>query len=140
MDHKRPSDPGPQIGSHSAESALIAPKAPTTRVDGAAERQATEEFFDETCDRCGQSVAVGIGSYWVTDDDLWHRVVGNISPPPILCPHCFTTLAGLAGASIGWVAKVDPTKDAQMAESSPPRPVRTLDEVLDRFGYTREEM
>jgi hypothetical protein len=44
-------------------------------------------------------------TYWLTDDDLWDRVVGDDTI--VLCPRCFTDRSSDAGISISWRAVIE---------------------------------
>jgi ribosomal protein L37E len=57
------------------------------------------------CNACGLPYYERMGTYWLADDALWARVVGDDSI--VLCPACFRRFADAAGVSFYWRAVED---------------------------------
>lgn len=54
------------------------------------------------CHDCGLTYYERLGSYWLTDDALWQRIVGDDSV--VLCPRCFVLRGRAIGVSVSWRA------------------------------------
>jgi hypothetical protein len=57
------------------------------------------------CNDCGLPYYERVGTYWLADDALWARVVGDDSI--VLCPACFRRRAVALGVSFYWRAVAD---------------------------------
>lgn len=78
-------------------------------------------YDGELCLRCGRPVMPHTGSWWTTDEDLWHRIGGDEFG--VLCPPCFTNVAQVHEVYVHWraVTERDPvvTNRSEIEASHP---------------------
>lgn len=82
------------------------PYASQTIVPGSVVERLREHADTHRCRDCAVPTSYAIGSYWLADDDLWNRVVGDNSI--VLCPACFHDRAEAQGVAVSWRAHEDP--------------------------------